>query len=221
MCIMKEKEEVCLLGRHSFNDYRRLYRLSNVEEMLVNTYGHFFLRVNQPYSCQEQDILIRIIRLLSSLLQDEIPKPCVSCKFVKDDIAFWGRREFFRLDLPEEAPFGIPSRLRSMCELENRLICFFINETRSRLYSAREKKVLRRIRKMFIHELRNTTKYDLFKIKHVRHISEEEQLELRYQKTDEIRLKIVPLSKYNPLSQKFKKEKEDFLKDFDAKFGKP
>ena len=35
---MKEKEEVCLLGSRVLNDWWRLRRLVNVEEVLTNTY---------------------------------------------------------------------------------------------------------------------------------------------------------------------------------------
>ena len=73
---------------------------------------------------------------------------------------------------------------------------------------------------MFVHELRNSSKYNLFKGTHVRCVSEEEQLELQRQKTDEIRLNHVSICHYNPLSEKFKKKKEEYLKEIEAKFGK-
>lgn len=212
MCIMKEKEEVCLLGGHVFNDSWRLRRLMNVEEVLANTYIHFFSQVDQPYSCQEQEVLTRITTLLASLIQDEAPHSCSSCRFSKDDVAFWGRQEFFRLDLPSRNPFSAYSRLCCLKELEGKLNCFFINETGNKPYSYREKKVLRQMKKIFVHELRNTPKYNLFTTRHVRHISEEEQLELKRQRTDEIRLAHVPICWYKPLSQKFKKIKEEYLK---------
>jgi len=76
------------------------------------------------------------------------------------------------------------------------------------------------MKKIFVHELRNTPKYDLFKTRHVRRVSEEDQLELKYQRTDEIRLRHVPICRYNPLSQKFKKIKEEYLKKIEAECGK-
>lgn len=54
----------------------------------------------------------------------------------------------------------------------------------------------------------------------VRRASEEEQLELKNQKTDEIRLNHVSICHYNPLSEKFKKKKEEYLKEIEEKFGK-
>ena len=99
---MKEKEEVCLLGSHVLNDWWRLRRLVNVEEVLTNTYIHFFNQVYHPYSCEEQEALTRITTLLVSLLQGEVLESCSFCKFSKDDVAFWGHQEFFRLDLPSK-----------------------------------------------------------------------------------------------------------------------
>ena len=217
---MKEKEEVCLLGSRVLNDWWRLLRLVNVEEVLTNTYIHFFNQVDQPYSCEEQEALTRITTLFVSLLQGEVLESCSFCKFSKDDVTFWGHQEFFRLDLPSKNPFSTHSRLCCLKELETKLNCFFINETGNKPYSWEEKKVLRRMKKIFVHELRNTPKYDLFKTRHVHRVSEEDQLELKYQQTDEIRLRHVPICRYNPLSQKFKKIKEEYLKKIETECGK-
>lgn len=217
---MKKDYVVCPLSGHSLCKGSRLRRLSNVEEMLASTYGHFFRQVEQPYSCVEQEILTRIIKSLSSLLQGDLPRPCFFCKFAKCDLVFWGRVEFFRLELPAENPFSVSSRLCCLRELENKLNCYFVNEVRNKPYSWREMQVIRRIKKKFIHELRNTSKYNLFKRTHVRRVSEEEQLELKNQKTDEIRLNHVSICHYNPLSEKFKNKKEEYLKEIEEKFGK-
>lgn len=217
---MKTNYVVCPLSGHSLCKGSRLRRLSNVEEMLASTYGHFFRQVEQPYSCVEQEILTRIIKSLSSLLQGDLPRPCFFCKFAKCDLVFWGRVEFFRLELPAENPFSVSSRLYCLRELENKLNCYFVNEGRNKPYSWREMQVIRRIKKRFVHELRNTSKYNLFKGTHVRRVSEEEQLELKNQKTDEIRLNYVSICHYNPLSEKFKKKKEEYLKEIEEKFGK-
>lgn len=217
---MKEKEVVCPLSGRSLSKGGRLRRLSNVEEMLASTYGYFFRQVEQPYSCAEQEILMRIIKSLSLLLQGDLPHLCSSCKFANDDLALWGQVEFFRLELLSKEPFSVPSRLYCLHELEVRLNCFFVNEGRDKPYSYREMQVIRRMKKIFVHELRNTSKYNLFKGTHVRRISQEEQLELKRQKTDEIRLQKVSICHYNPLSEKFKKKKEEYLKEIEAKFGK-
>ncbi|WP_286439010.1 hypothetical protein [Bacteroides acidifaciens] len=217
---MKTNYVVCPLSGHSLCKGSRLRRLSNVEEMLASTYGHFFRQVEQPYSCVEQEILTRIIKSLSSLLQGDLPRPCFFCKFAKCDLVFWGRVEFFRLELPAENPFSVSSRLYCLRELENKLNCYFVNEGRNKPYSWREMQVIRRIKKRFVHELRNTSKYNLFKGTHVRRVSEEEQLELKNQKTDEIRLNHVSICHYNPLSEKFKNKKEEYLKEIEEKFGK-
>ena len=132
----------------------------------------------------------------------------------------WDKVEFFRLELPAENPFNVSFRLCCLRELENKLNCYFVNEGRDKPYSYREMQVIRRMKKMFVHELRNTSKYSLFKGTHVRRVSEEEQLELQRQKTDEIRLNHVSICHYNPLSDKFKKKKEEYLKEIEAKFGK-
>ena len=219
MCVMR-KEVICPLSGPSLNEPWRLHRLSSVEDMLVSTYEHFFHQVDQPYSCEEQEIFTRMIKSLSSLLQGDLPKPCVSCKFSQENLAFWGQMGFFRLELPTDDPFSVSSRLHCLRELENRLRCFFVGETKSKPYSYREAKVLRRMKRMFVHELRNTDKYKQFKGTHVRRLSEEEQLELDHQKTDKIRLKYVSICHYNPLSEKFKKKKEEYLKEIEAKYGK-
>lgn len=217
---MKKDYVVCPLSGHSLCKGSRLRRLSNVEEMLASTYGHFFRQVEQPYSCVEQEILTRIIKSLSSLLQGDLPRPCFFCKFAKCDLVFWGRVEFFRLELPAENPFSVSSRLYCLRELENKLNCYFVNEGRNKPYLWREMQVIRRIKKRFVHELRNTSKYNLFKGTHVRRVSEEEQLKLKNQKTDEIRLNHVSICHYNPLSEKFKNKKEEYLKEIEEKFGK-
>lgn len=220
MFIMDKDHVICPLSGRSLSKGGRLRRLSNVEEMLVSTYEHFFHQVEQPYSCVEQETLTRIIKSLSSLLQGDLPRPCSSCKFAKDDFVFWGQVEFFRLELPAENPFNVSSRLCCLRELENKLNCYFVNEGRDKPYSYREMQVIRRMKKMFVHELRNTPKYNLFKGTHIHRVSEEEQLELQRQKTDEIRLNHVSICHYNPLSDKFKKKKEEYLKEIEAKFGK-
>ena len=76
MLVMKKDYVVCPLSGHSLCKGSRLRHLSNVEEMLASTYGHFFRQVEQPYSCVEQEILTRIIKSLSSLLQGDLPRPC-------------------------------------------------------------------------------------------------------------------------------------------------
>ncbi len=219
MSVMEKDYVVCPLIGRSLSKGGRLRRLSNVEEMLASTYEYFFRQVEQPYSCVEQEILMRIIKSLSSLFQGDLPCLCSSCKFAKDDLVFWGQVEFFRLELPAEEPFSVSSRLCCLRELENKLNCYFVNEGRNKPYSWREMQVIRRIKKIFVHELRNTSKYNLFKGTHVRRVSEEEQLELKHQKTDEIRLNHVSICHYNPLSEKFKKKKEEYLKEIEAKFG--
>ena len=147
---MKKDYVVCPLSGHSLCKGSRLRRLSNVEEMLASTYGHFFRQVEQPYSCVEQEILTRIIKSLSSLLQGDLPRPCFFCKFAKCDLVFWGRVEFFRLELPAENPFSVSSRLYCLRELENKLNCYFVNEGRNKPYSWREMQVIRRIKKRFV-----------------------------------------------------------------------
>ncbi len=209
---MEKNETLCPLSETSFHFYRRLSRLSILEEMLASTYEYFFSRVVQPYSHEEQEILMRIIDSLSALIQGETPAPCSFCRFTERELAFWRQPEFFRLILPESEPFGLYARLYCLQELEKRLICFFVSETGRGPCSYREAKVLRRIKKLFVHELRDTPMYDLFKATRARRLSAEKQQELKLQKKDEARLKHVSIYRYNPLSQKYKQIKEEYLR---------
>ena len=209
---MEKNETLCPLNKICSTHYRRLSRLTDLEKMLASTYRHFFSRVVQPYSHEEQEILIRIIDSLSALLQGETPAPCSFCRFTKSELAFWRQPEFFRLNLSESEPFGLYARLCCLRELEKRLICFFVSEAGGGPCSYREAKVLRRIKKLFIHELRDTPRYNLFKGARARRLSAEKQQELKLQKKDEARLKHVPLYRYNPLSQKYKRLKEEYLR---------
>lgn len=218
---MEKLEEVCPLSTPALNGSRRLHRLSDLEEMLTSTYEHYFRQVIHPYSSEDEEIIVRIVEMFSSKLHDTSSEvACTACKFAKDDLAFWGQKEFFRMDLPSVDPFNASSRSHCLRVLEKKLNCFFVNESRNRPYSCVEKQKLRRMKKLFIHELRNTDKYALFKGTHVRRVSEEEKLELKRQNTDEIRLKVIPLCRYNPQSQKYKKKKEEFLRKLEEKLGK-
>lgn len=211
---MKKDEEKCPLYGHSLPKGKRLSRLSDVEKMLSNSYVTFFRLVDSPYSCEEQEILLQIGKLLCSLLADKHPHPCSSCRFTEDDLALWGQERFFRLEFPSEKPFSVASRLHCLRWLADRLHCFFVNEGRYGSYSYNEKAVLHRMKKTVVHELRDTPHYDLFKGTHVRHVSEEEKQELELQKKDEARLKWTTLSHYNPLSQKYKAVKEEYMRLF-------
>lgn len=218
---MENLEEVCPLSTPVLNGSRRLHRLSDMEEMLTSTYEYYFCQVVYPYSSEDKEIIVRIIEMFSSGLQGvSLEVACTTCIFAKDDLTFWGKMEFFRIELLSKEPFSASSRSHCLRVLEKKLKCFFINESRNRPYSCVEKQKLRRMRKLFIHELRNTDKYALFKGTRVRRVSEEEKLELKRQKTDEMRLRFISLCRYNPQSQKYKKKKEEFLRVLEEKFGK-
>lgn len=218
---MESFKELCPLSTPSLNGSRRLHRLSDMEEMLTSTYEYYFRQVIYPYSREDEEVIVRIAEMFSSKLHEASSEvACTACQFAKDDLAFWGKKEFFRMDLPSVDPFSASSRSHCLRVLEKKLNCFFVNESRSVPYSWVEKQKLRRMKKMFVHELRNTDKYALFKGTRVRRVSEEEKLELKRQKTDEIRLKVISLCRYNPQSQKYKKKKEEFLRALEEKFGK-
>lgn len=188
--------------------------------MMLNYYVPFSKQVNQPYSLQEQEMLVRIIKTLTFHIRGGASLSCslsVSGKCYL--IAFCGSRSYFRLTLPEKDPFSTQTRLNVLGELEKRLHCFLLNQIGDMPYSFKEQQVLKKIRKLLIHQLRETPKYDLFKSKRTSRLTDDEQAELDKQRVDETRLKLVSLYHYNPLSQKFKKIKEDFLEEMKRKFG--
>lgn len=196
----------------------RMHSLKSLEEMVTDFYIPFFKQVEQPYSPGELEILVRIVKLMSSQIRGDFFGSCPNENCACYLNVFSGPKSYFRLTLPSVNPFTIQARTRFLKELESLLHCFFVHRGK-RPYSEQEQKILKRVKKGFIHQLAKTPKYDLFKGKRVHHVTEEEQLELDRQRKDEARLNHVSLYHYNPRSEKYKKIKEEFLKEFRQKFG--
>ena len=219
---MKETEKnKCSICANIFSTYSRLHSLLALEEMVANFYVPFSRQVNQSYSLQEQNVIVKIIGLLDFRIKGGVSASCAlsgesDCyRFVFDG----GVKTYFKLVLPPENPFTIKVRHCFLCELEKRLYCFFISLNGNKPCSDEEQRILKRVRKLLIHQLGKTPKYALFKGKRTSRLSEEELAELKKQETDEIRLKIVSLYHYNPLSQKYKKLKEKLVEEIRLKYG--
>ena len=219
---MKETEKnKCSICANIFSTYSRLHSLLALEEMVANFYVPFSREVDQFYSLQEQNVIVKIIKLLDFRIKGGVSTSCAlsgepDCyRFVFD-----GVKTYFKLVLPAENPFTIKVRHCFLCELEKRLYCFFISLNGGRPCSDEEQRILKRVRKLLIHQLGKTPKYALFKGKRASRLSEVELAELKKQKTDEVRLQVVSLYHYNPLSQKYKKAKEKLIEEIRLKYGK-
>lgn len=205
----------------------RLHSLMDLEQMLGSFYDFYNHEVDSPYLVVEQNLIVRLIRLMISQLQEKtqlqkrnqlqdnavsdngIPKSTDGLKCVR-----------FRFVLPEQNPFSVDARFFCLRQLEGYLICFFdISGCRSTgiPYSVTEQQVLKRIRKIFVHQLWGTDKYRMFKKKcpsyAARITPKEKQERLDIQK-DEKLLKVVngKITKINPHSKKYKALKEELLR---------
>ena len=188
----------------------RMRCLSVLEDVLNNFYVPFARQVSEPYSGQERKLLVSIIKLLTFRIEENLLKPYFSCTNSRCNfIRLLGKKNYFRLTLPPDHPFCIAARMNCLHQLADKLNCFFACQ--STPCSVREGAILRRLSKIFIHQLRVTSQSDLFKGKHKLRITKEEQQELQRQKKDEQRMKHISLYRYNPLSQKYKKKKEELL----------
>lgn len=188
----------------------RLYCLQDLEQMLAGFYHLYAKQVNLPYSKEGQQKLVKIVRLLEAQVN---PK---SGSGTSRSVSVCVTDGYFRFELPEKDPFSLESRLRCLTQLHEFLVGFFAAYGgHVAPLSYKEKSILKRIGKIFIHQLRGSDKYRLFKKKSSpRHLSDLEQEELRNQQTDELRLRIVGgnIVRYNPLSEKYKALKEETLR---------
>lgn len=112
---------------------------------------------------------------------------------------------------------GRYSRLHSLQELEERLNDFFrLYPSPTKVsYSIQELGIIVRITKKLIRHLKGTPKFKLFAGKQKKRIRLEPAIEqeLRYQKTDEARLRHIVITRYNPLSEKYKAIKKAKLEE--------
>lgn len=216
----KAEKSNCSLCADIVSTRNRLHGLSVLEEMVANFYVPFSRQVNQSYSLQEQDALVRIIKLLGFRIKGGVSASCaLSSKSVCHRFVFDGAKSYFKLALPAENPFTLEVRHCLLCELEKRLYCFFVSQNGHKPCSDEEKRIMKRVKKLLIHQLGKTPKYALFKGNRVMRLSEEELAELKKQKTDEIRMNATSLYHYNPLSQKYKKVKEKLVEEIRLKYG--
>lgn len=116
----------------------------------------------------------------------------------------------------ETKPISRYSCLHYLRELEEHLDDFYIPYVKAvnEPYSMKEQEAIVRIIKLLIRQLFGTPKYYLFshkKKKCCTPASPEEKQELRDQKTDEIRMKNLNPTLYNPVSKKYKALKQEHL----------
>lgn len=213
---MKKFKTLCPFRRQSPKGCTRLYQLDYLKELMENSYVLYFSEVDHPYSREELEIFIRIIEMFDSLFKGKAPCACVFGKGGECGLsAFREQSNFLNLVLPEEDSRSCASCLHQLVVLEKKLSCFFASHTGGKRYSVGEKRILKQIRKMLIHLLKDTPSYELFKRKHTRRLSLEEKEELQFQKKDKILLDLVPIHKFNPFSQKYKKMKEEKMKEIE------
>lgn len=214
----KKKSLVCPFKEQPIRSHVRMQCLLVLEDVLRNFYVPFTRRVNESYSDQEKKLLVRIIKLLIFRIEGRLFKPCLFCKSVQCDfILYFCVQDYFRIALPAECPFSIIARTQCLYELFIKLKCFFASQTD--LCSVRERKILSRAKRILVHQLKDTPEYDLFKEKHESRTVDQE--ELRKQKKDEQRMKNICLFYYNPLSKKYKSEKEQLLLRMKKKSSSP
>lgn len=208
--------DLCPFAEQSPERNTRLRCLTELHKTVGDFYLFFFERLNEPYSDEEQNILARIIEMFDSLLIGKVTRTCLCGKAEDCKIApLCEQPGFIRLAFPAKDPFSNNSRLHLLGELERKIACLFVSYTGSKPYTFKERKVLRKIRKLLFHELKGTPKYELFKSKHVKRLSAEEEKELQLQKKDEALLEFVPILKCNPFSQKYKKVKQEKMMEIE------
>lgn len=199
----------------------RLHSLKDLEQMLGSFYGFYNCKVNSPYLAIEQNLIVRLIRLVVSQLEDNPrlhDKTVSSCGIPKSTNGF--RRVHFRFVLPEHEPFSANARLLCLYQLEDhmmQLVDLLGCQVTGIPYSVTEQQTLKRIKKMFVRQLKGTDKYRMFKKKcpsYAARITPKERQERLDIQKDEKLLKIVngKITKINPHSKKYKALKEELLR---------
>lgn len=192
----------------------RLYGLEDLEQMLDSFYDFYNREVNKPYLVKEQKIIVRIVKLIASELQDKtmLTGPIERVNHLKC--------KHFRFILPERKPFGIAARISCLQQLEEYLVQFFTLFGYHSIgfpYSVTEQQTLSRIKKLFVHQLKGTNKYQMFKKKcpsYIERIAPEEIQEFQDQQKDEKLLKAASgrIIKINPHSKKYRALKTEQLR---------
>lgn len=193
----------------------RLYGLKDLEQMLDSFYDFYNREVDAPYLVEEQRIIVRIVKLIAFQLQDK----AMSAGIIESVNEL--KCVHFRFVLPERKPFGVAARISCLRQLEEYFMRFFALFGCRSIgipYSLTEQLILKRIKKLFIHQLRGTDQYQMFKKKCPSYIerttSKEEIQELQNQQKDEKLLKAVSgrITKINPHSKKYRALKEEQLR---------
>ena len=193
----------------------RLYNLTDLEQMLDSFYDFYNHEVDKPYLVHEQRTIVRLVKLIAFQLQDKT-MPVGIIESVNEL-----KRVHFRFVLPEQNPFSVAARISCLQQLEDYLVRFFdLFGCRSIgvPYSVVEQLILKRIKKLLLHQLRGTDKYQMFKKKcpsYVERVTPKEEMqELQDQQKDEKLLKAVSgrITKINPHSKKYRALKEEQLR---------
>lgn len=191
----------------------RLCCLRDLDEMLSTFYPMYNERVGVSYSQNEEKVLVKIVRQIAFQIDvSEKSEPAASSVLIRAE------EGCFRFVLPEKHLFDRDSRLQCLLQLDEFLTGFFTDYGSDMApFTYRERAVLKRIRKLFIHQLKGTCQYEKFKKKcppRSSRLSEQEKQELLNQQKDERRLKAVcgNIIRYNPLSEKYKALKAETLR---------
>lgn len=196
----------------------RMHTLQDLDQMLASFYGFYHGKVNQPYSPPEEATISRIVESITSQLQDQS-----SLAGVAENVGDF-KCPYFRFELPEKHPFSVDARCSCLQQVEEYLTHLFATIGRraiGRPYSYEEVKILKRIRKTFIRQLKGTDKYSRFKKKCPSpgmRLTAEEKQELIYQQKDELLLNAVSgkITRINPHSEKYKTLKEETIQKIKA-----
>lgn len=201
----------------------RLHGLQVLEQDLENYYVPFNARVDKPYSKREQVIVYKIIRFIDTQLQKKVKVGTAGKSGERLGMESLGEQEmenervfqpgYFKFTLEAKNPFSASSRQNYLSRWGDLLRSFFEvcnSQATGVPYSHQEEAILKRIKRIWIHELKDTPKYAKLKKKprSPKPLSAEEKLELKRQRTDEIRLKVVRFPCYNPVSKKYQELKK-------------
>lgn len=189
----------------------RLCCLRDLDGMLSAFYPLYNERVGASYSLDEERLLVRIVKQIT--FQIDGSEKCGSAS----PVVMCAEEGCFRFVLPEKKLFCRASRLQCLLQFDEFITVFFMNYGNDAgLFSYREHVILKRIKKLFVHQLRGTSRYEMFKKKCPPRssLSEQEKQELLNQQKDERRLKAVcgNIVRYNPLSAKYKALKAETLR---------
>lgn len=215
------KQKLCnhrvFVKQTSISTWQRLHYLEALEDMFSDFYLPYNKAVAKPYSDEDQNLLSGITKSMIQQLKGTSHYAAYGPGFRK-----WHQKngtrpqkknrkeqlEQCRLVLSPIDPFSASSRLYTLKHLEEMISNFLylcapsVNE---HSYSYHEQRIIARIIKLLMHQLRGSQYYLLFvKKRRPRKLTPEEQQESINQRKDEARLRFITLASYNPLSNKYK-----------------